>query len=115
MSFFPTQETVVPGIIADLHFADTIILKNIQATGKIVRNAETPLKPRYTSIMEQMNTTSRSLKILPPTYLPNVQDAVSLYLWDMTVIQSKETNTFVKSVLTRKWRVPFAEQNIESP
>src|SRR4030042_1317850 len=107
MSSFPTQEIVVRGIIGDLHFVDTIMPKNTRATGWTVRNAETPLKPRYTSIMDQMNITSGSLKILPPTYLPNVQDVVSSYLWDMTVIQEKEMNTFVKNVFTRKWRVPL--------
>ena len=102
MSFFLTQEIVVPGIIDDSHFADTIIPKGMRVLGKIVRNAEIPLRPRSTSIMEQMNTTLRSLKILPPTCLPNVQDVVSLYLWGMAVIQSKETNIFVRSVLTKK-------------
>jgi hypothetical protein len=107
------QQIAATGITDVILSVDTIILKNTQATGKSARNAETPLKRRYMSFMARMNSISKSLKILPPTYLPNVRGAVSSSLWDMTAIQAKEANTFVKNVPTRKRGVSIAEEDIE--
>ena len=51
------------------------MLKNTKVHGKTVWSAGMGLRQRCTSIMGQMNTTSRSWTILPPTYQPNVQNA----------------------------------------
>jgi len=72
---FPMQEIAATEITAVIPFAHTIILNNTQVTGKIVRNAGTPLKRRYMSFMGRMNSISKNWTILPPTYPPNVQDA----------------------------------------
>ncbi len=75
MFHFPMQEIAATGVTAVIPFAHTIIPNNTQATGKIVRNAGTPLKQRYTSFTGRMNSISKNWKILLPTYPPNVQDA----------------------------------------
>ena len=75
MFCFPTQQIAVTGTTDVILSVDTIIARDTQATGRTVRNAGTPLKLRCMSIMGRMNSISKNWKTLPPTYLPNVQDA----------------------------------------
>jgi hypothetical protein len=103
------QEIAATGITDVILSVDTIILKNIQAAGRTVRSAGTPLKLRCTSFMERMSSISKNWKILPRTYLPNVQIAEQLSLWDMIAIQQKEANIGAKNVHGRKWRAPSLE------
>jgi len=60
MSCFHMRETVVAAIMIASLYAPTITTRAIAATGKIARNAESHLIPKYTSGMAQTNTTLKS-------------------------------------------------------
>jgi hypothetical protein len=74
MFSFLMQEIAVTGITGVTLSVGTIMLNSIQAAGRTVLYAGTPLKLRCMFFMGRMNSISKNWKTLLPTYPPNVQD-----------------------------------------
>lgn len=100
MSSFRMLGTAVIEIMIGILCAQCIIMKDMLATGKNVRNVKnTLIRRKCTCGMEQMNIILKNCLILPILSQPNAQTAIRLLTWEKRVTAFQEENTFAKIVL----------------
>ncbi len=100
MLSFRMLGTVVIEIMIGILCAQCIIMKDMLATGKSVRNVKNKLiKQKCTYGMGQMNIILKNYLILPILSQPNAQIAIRVLTWEKRVTAFQEENTFAKIAL----------------
>jgi len=109
MSCFPAREIAATETTVDIRSAPTTIMRGTLETGRIVRHAVTPSKPRCMCGMEPMTTILKNYRIPQRLSQPNARNAESSSNSVRMVLHNAATNTGARSAALRKWRKDFVE------